>query len=178
MNSRTTSWSCWLPILPPGGLDIDALPHVINFELPNISEDHVHRIGRTGRAGMEGEALSLVCAEERGYLRDIEKLIKMEIAKETVPGFEPLVTTEMPRRSGEANNVGQKPQRQGQRQGSNSRSRSSRNGARAAPVQANRTPIVAVALVAASRRAASRAIRREIRASQRAAASRVCQRLN
>ena len=101
------------------GLDIDALPHVINFELPNISEDYVHRIGRTGRAGMEGEALSLVCAEERGYLRDIEKLIKMEIAKETVPGFEPLVTTEQPppKRGGNANNAGQKPQRQGQRQG-------------------------------------------------------------
>ncbi|HNJ77244.1 MAG TPA: DEAD/DEAH box helicase [Azospira sp.] len=99
------------------GLDIDALPHVINFELPNISEDYVHRIGRTGRAGMEGEALSLVCAEERGYLRDIEKLIKMEIAKETVPGFEPLVTTEMPPPKRGGNNPGQKPQRQGQRQG-------------------------------------------------------------
>ncbi|MFA7291151.1 MAG: DEAD/DEAH box helicase [Rhodocyclaceae bacterium] len=92
------------------GLDIEALPHVINFELPNISEDYVHRIGRTGRAGMEGEALSLVCADERGYLRDIEKLIKMEIAKETLPGFEPIHTTE----------VAPPPQRRGggqQRQG-------------------------------------------------------------
>ncbi len=98
------------------GLDIDALPHVINFELPNISEDYVHRIGRTGRAGMEGEALSLVCADERGYLRDIEKLIKMEIAKETVPGFEPLVTTEQPPPKRGGNNAGHKPQRQGQQQ--------------------------------------------------------------
>ena len=98
------------------GLDIDALPHVINFELPNIPEDYVHRIGRTGRAGMEGEALSLVCADERGYLRDIEKLIKMEITKETVPGFEPTITTEMPPPKRGGNNAGQKSQRQGQQQ--------------------------------------------------------------
>ncbi len=71
------------------GLDIDALPHVINFELPNVPEDYVHRIGRTGRAGMEGEALSLVCADERAYLRDIEKLIKRDLEKLTLPGFEP-----------------------------------------------------------------------------------------
>jgi ATP-dependent RNA helicase RhlE len=99
------------------GLDIDALPHVINFELPNVPEDYVHRIGRTGRAGMEGEALSLVCADERGYLRDIEKLIKMEITKETVPGFEPTITSEMPPPKRGSNSAGQKPQRQGQRQG-------------------------------------------------------------
>jgi ATP-dependent RNA helicase RhlE len=74
------------------GLDIDALPHVINFELPNIPEDYVHRIGRTGRAGLGGEALSLVCADERLYLRDIEKLIKREIDKQTLPGFEPIHT--------------------------------------------------------------------------------------
>ncbi len=74
------------------GLDIDALPHVINYELPNIPEDYVHRIGRTGRAGLGGEALSLVCADERLYLRDIEKLIKREIDKETLPGFEPIHT--------------------------------------------------------------------------------------
>ncbi len=74
------------------GLDIDALPHVINFELPNVAEDYVHRIGRTGRAGMEGEALSLVCADERAYLRDIEKLIKRDLEKLTLPGFEPTAT--------------------------------------------------------------------------------------
>ncbi|SUX29784.1 DEAD/DEAH box helicase [Chromobacterium vaccinii] len=70
------------------GLDIDQLPHVVNFELPNVSEDYVHRIGRTGRAGTPGEALSLVCVDEFSFLRDIEKLIKMSIERFTVPGFE------------------------------------------------------------------------------------------
>jgi ATP-dependent RNA helicase RhlE len=71
------------------GLDIPLLPHVINFELPNISEDYVHRIGRTGRAGASGEALSLVSADETTYLRDIEKLIEMKLPIEIVEGFEP-----------------------------------------------------------------------------------------
>jgi ATP-dependent RNA helicase RhlE len=70
------------------GIDIDALPYVINFELPNIAEDYVHRIGRTGRAGMEGEAISLVCHDERGSLRDIERLIKRTLEREVVEGFE------------------------------------------------------------------------------------------
>ncbi len=71
------------------GIDIDQLPHVVNFELPNVPEDYVHRIGRTGRAGAQGEAVSLVCVDENGFLRDIEKLIKREIPREMVPGFEP-----------------------------------------------------------------------------------------
>jgi ATP-dependent RNA helicase RhlE len=71
------------------GLDIPLLPHVINFELPNISEDYVHRIGRTGRAGASGEALSLVSADETTYLRDIEKLVGLKIPVEIVEGFEP-----------------------------------------------------------------------------------------
>jgi ATP-dependent RNA helicase RhlE len=71
------------------GIDIDALPHVVNFELPNIPEDYVHRIGRTGRAGCEGEALSLVCVDEAEYLRAIEKLIKKELEKRIIEGFEP-----------------------------------------------------------------------------------------
>ncbi|HEY0820315.1 MAG TPA: DEAD/DEAH box helicase, partial [Rhizobacter sp.] len=71
------------------GIDIDQLPHVVNFELPNVPEDYVHRIGRTGRAGAQGEAVSLVCVDENIFLRDIEKLIKREIPKEIVPGFEP-----------------------------------------------------------------------------------------
>ena len=71
------------------GLDIPLLPHVINFELPNIAEDYVHRIGRTGRAGASGEALSLVSADETTYLRDIEKLVGMKIPVEIVEGFEP-----------------------------------------------------------------------------------------
>jgi ATP-dependent RNA helicase RhlE len=71
------------------GLDIPLLPHVVNFELPNISEDYVHRIGRTGRAGASGEALSLVSAEETTYLRNIEKLVGLKIPIEIVEGFEP-----------------------------------------------------------------------------------------
>ena len=71
------------------GLDIPLLPHVVNFELPNIAEDYVHRIGRTGRAGASGEAISLVCGEEREYLRDIEKLVGLKIPVDIVEGFEP-----------------------------------------------------------------------------------------
>lgn len=71
------------------GLDIDQLPHVVNFELPNIPEDYIHRIGRTGRAGCEGEAVSLVCIDELPFLKDIEKLLKASLPKVTVPGFEP-----------------------------------------------------------------------------------------
>ena len=71
------------------GLDIPLLPHVINFELPNVPEDYVHRIGRTGRAGASGEAISLVAQEEKEYLRDIEKLLDLRIPSEIVVGFEP-----------------------------------------------------------------------------------------
>jgi ATP-dependent RNA helicase RhlE len=71
------------------GLDIDQLPHVVNFELPNVPEDYVHRIGRTGRAGNKGEAVSLVCVEEHRFMRNIEHLIKRELEKEVLPGFEP-----------------------------------------------------------------------------------------
>ncbi|WP_142783858.1 DEAD/DEAH box helicase [Changchengzhania lutea] len=71
------------------GLDIPLLPHVINFELPNIPEDYVHRIGRTGRAGASGEALSLVSADETTFLRDIEKLIEMKLPVDILEGFEP-----------------------------------------------------------------------------------------
>ena len=71
------------------GIDIDQLPHVVNFELPNVPEDYVHRIGRTGRAGAQGEAISLVCVDEEGFMREIEKLIKRSVAREVVPGFAP-----------------------------------------------------------------------------------------
>ncbi|HLO68347.1 MAG TPA: DEAD/DEAH box helicase [Holophaga sp.] len=71
------------------GLDIDQLPHVVNYELPHVPEDYVHRIGRTGRAGTEGQALSLVCVDENKLLRDIEKLLKRSLPSEVVPGFEP-----------------------------------------------------------------------------------------
>jgi len=71
------------------GLDIEELPHVVNFELPNVPEDYVHRIGRTGRAGKEGGAVSLVCVDEHKLLRDIERLLKRSIPKDTIAGFEP-----------------------------------------------------------------------------------------
>ncbi|MDW3094796.1 MAG: DEAD/DEAH box helicase [Gammaproteobacteria bacterium] len=71
------------------GLDISQLPHVVNYDLPNVAEDYVHRIGRTGRAGHEGEAMSLVCIDEHKLLKDIEKLIKREIPKVTIANFEP-----------------------------------------------------------------------------------------
>jgi len=71
------------------GLDIDGLPHVVNFELPTVPEDYVHRIGRTGRAGLEGDAISLVCIDEADLLGDIERLLRGPIPWETVAGFEP-----------------------------------------------------------------------------------------
>jgi len=71
------------------GIDISELPHVVNFELPNVAEDYVHRIGRTGRAGSEGEASSLVCIDEKKLLNDIERLIKRDIPVVQIPGFEP-----------------------------------------------------------------------------------------
>lgn len=71
------------------GLDIDQLPHVVNFELPNVPEDYVHRIGRTGRAGNEGEAVSLVCVDENKLLRDIENLLKRDIPDVVLEGYEP-----------------------------------------------------------------------------------------
>ena len=71
------------------GLDIPLLPHVINFELPNIAEDYVHRIGRTGRAGASGEAISLVSSDEMEYVRDIEKLLGLSLKPEVIKDFEP-----------------------------------------------------------------------------------------
>jgi len=71
------------------GLDIDQLPHVVNFELPHVAEDYIHRIGRTGRAGRKGKALSLVCGEENKLLRGIEHLMKKSIPQAVIAGFEP-----------------------------------------------------------------------------------------
>jgi ATP-dependent RNA helicase RhlE len=71
------------------GLDIDQLPHVVNYELPHVAEDYIHRIGRTGRAGHTGEAMSLVCGEEQKLLTAIERLIRKSIPKVVIPGFEP-----------------------------------------------------------------------------------------
>jgi ATP-dependent RNA helicase RhlE len=72
------------------GLDIDQLPQVVNFELPNVAEDYVHRIGRTGRAGAAGHAVSLVCADESKELAGIERLIKQELPRQVLEGFAPV----------------------------------------------------------------------------------------
>lgn len=74
------------------GLDIEQLPQVVNFDLPNVAEDYVHRIGRTGRAGANGQAVSLVSIDEKQMLTGIEKLIKQVLPRKTVEGFEPDVT--------------------------------------------------------------------------------------
>ncbi|NEQ53929.1 MAG: DEAD/DEAH box helicase [Leptolyngbya sp. SIO3F4] len=71
------------------GLDIDQLPYVVNFELPNVPEDYVHRIGRTGRAGNEGQAMSLVSNDEQSLLKGIEKLLKRKLSQSVIPGYEP-----------------------------------------------------------------------------------------
>jgi ATP-dependent RNA helicase RhlE len=102
------------------GLDIDALPHVVNYELPMVAEDYVHRIGRTGRAGLAGDAVSLVCVDEMGLLREIEALLRRPIPREIVPGFEvdPRVRAEpLRQRSGGGRPTMGRPAR-GQRGGS------------------------------------------------------------
>ena len=96
------------------GIDIDQLPHVVNYELPNVSEDYVHRIGRTGRAGNEGEAISLVCIDEKEFLANIEKLIKKDIDKVWLKGFklDPSIKAEPINMGGQRGRGGNKPQGQ------------------------------------------------------------------
>ena len=99
------------------GIDIAELPHVVNFELPNVAEDYVHRIGRTGRAGSEGEAVSLVCVDELKLLADIERLTRYKIPSGTVDGFswdpkakpEPIQNGRGPRQGNPRSASGQKP---------------------------------------------------------------------
>ncbi|MDR2637693.1 MAG: RNA helicase, partial [Zoogloeaceae bacterium] len=100
------------------GIDIDQLPYVINYELPNIAEDYVHRIGRTGRAGEKGEAYSLVCHDEKDYLKGIERLIAKNLTRIILPGFEPQMTLENPAkpnppRSGQNRPAQPRPERSG-----------------------------------------------------------------
>jgi ATP-dependent RNA helicase RhlE len=92
------------------GLDIDDLPHVVNFDLPQVAEDYIHRIGRTGRAGSKGEALSLVCPEEAYLLVEIEKLLKRKIPQVADTGYEPvsLKVIDTPRRNAPNKTTGKK----------------------------------------------------------------------
>ncbi|MGF6263649.1 ATP-dependent RNA helicase RhlE [Paraburkholderia youngii] len=115
------------------GIDIDQLPHVVNFDLPNVPEDYVHRIGRTGRAGATGEAVSLVCVDELQLLKDIEKLIKRPVPQEVVAGFEPDPTAKPEPIQRRGQGGGGRSQRQGQ--GAGRRDGAAGGGASAKPAQ-------------------------------------------
>lgn len=113
------------------GLDIDKLPHVVNFELPHVPEDYIHRIGRTARAGQDGTAISLVCVDELKLLSDIEKLLKINISKEYVPGYDidkrikaEAIHKGKPRRSSGARSTGRNKNRSGNNARSGQRKRS------------------------------------------------------
>jgi ATP-dependent RNA helicase RhlE len=95
------------------GIDIDALPHVVNYDLPHVAEDYVHRIGRTGRAGASGEAVSLVSGEDRSLLTAIERLINRRIEQKIVPGFEPGTQSQTPAQREPQRHQRQEPRRQG-----------------------------------------------------------------
>ena len=119
------------------GIDIDQLPYVVNFDLPNVAEDYVHRIGRTGRAGKEGSAVSLVCVDELQLLRDIERLINRQIPKVIIPGYAPDIAIKAePINNGRRGNNDRRstndrqPQRQPQRGNWQRDSRSRRDDAR------------------------------------------------
>jgi ATP-dependent RNA helicase RhlE len=135
------------------GIDIDQLPHVVNYDLPNVPEDYVHRIGRTGRAGATGEAISLVCVDEKAFLHDIERLIKREIPSVVVPGFtpdpnarpQPILQRQQrggggggQRRSSQGNGNGQGRNGQGQGHGRGGQSKAKAPGAKPAPAAGSR----------------------------------------
>ncbi|SDS55060.1 ATP-dependent RNA helicase RhlE [Polaribacter sp. KT25b] len=126
------------------GLDIPLLPHVINYELPNVPEDYVHRIGRTGRAGAAGEAISLVCSEETEYQNEIEKLLKEKLKTTILEGFEPTDTAPAKRASTQSkssfgkkkkktNSQGSKPKNKPHFKGNKPAGSTSRRGRTGAP---------------------------------------------
>jgi ATP-dependent RNA helicase RhlE len=126
------------------GIDIDQLPHVVNFELPNVAEDYVHRIGRTGRAGNEGEAVSLVCVDEHDLLKGIEKLIKRKVPVVKLQEFEPDPSIKpepiQNGRSSRGGNRSRNSTRQGNRPRNESRGGNSDSGRRSrSPRQQGRT---------------------------------------
>ena len=102
------------------GLDIPLLPHVINYELPNIPEDYVHRIGRTGRAGASGEAISLVGGDEVDYVKGIEKLLGEKLSRNIIPGFEPLDPETAPEKKQQGQRPPRKPNPNGNQRNKNS----------------------------------------------------------
>ncbi|MEE9445915.1 MAG: helicase-related protein, partial [Cocleimonas sp.] len=108
------------------GIDIDQLPQVVNFDLPNVPEDYVHRIGRTGRAGSDGHAVSLVSADEVKQLSDIEHLIKQVLKRTLVDGFEPdhdvpvtSLDKRIPKPKGAKNSGGNRSNKQNQKPNKN-----------------------------------------------------------
>ena len=122
------------------GIDIDQLPHVVNYDLPNVPEDYVHRIGRTGRAGATGEAVSLVCVDEHQMLKGIEKLIRQTLPREVVPGFEPDPNAKpqpIQLRSGQGRHIG-RPAGGGAQPGNAVRREQPRSGAARKPVSGQR----------------------------------------
>jgi ATP-dependent RNA helicase RhlE len=94
------------------GLDIEALPHVVNFDMPHVPEDYVHRIGRTGRAGVEGEAVSLVSPEDRPLMAAIERMMNRKVEQRVIEGFEPGTRTTEPKPSREPQHQPRRPQQQ------------------------------------------------------------------
>jgi len=110
------------------GLDIPLLPHVINYELPNIPEDYVHRIGRTGRAGASGEAISIVSVDEFEYVRGIEKLLGERLDQETIPGFEVTETLQEVEDKKKANKAANQRGRQNSRKKKPGENSSNTNG--------------------------------------------------
>jgi len=109
------------------GLDIDQLPHVVNFEIPNVPEDYVHRIGRTGRAGRDGIAVSLVGADEREQFKAVRKLVKVDIPTEVIEGFEP---KDAPGSSSDSKNAQARGRRGNQRSGGGKQAKQKSNRSR------------------------------------------------
>ncbi|MGE5160856.1 MAG: DEAD/DEAH box helicase [Betaproteobacteria bacterium] len=118
------------------GLDIEQLPHVVNFDLPHVPEDYVHRIGRTGRAGATGEAISLVCADDKPLLADIEKVIRRQVPREIVAGFEPNPNERAePIQRGRGGGQQRAPQRQAPNRAGGEQRRSAQATAKKAPAR-------------------------------------------
>ena len=111
------------------GLDIPLLPHVVNYELPNIPEDYVHRIGRTGRAGASGQAISLVGGDEVDYVKGIEKLLGEKLSRDIIPGFEPLDPETAPEKKQQGQRPPRKPNPNGNQRNKNSGGGGNKNNA-------------------------------------------------